>query len=1198
MGLFNKLTSGFKSKSNKQTKNAEAIRVCRFETMEDRRMLDADPVVAGITYLEGDTGEDTSPDYFEVTFQGGSSSTQMTQFVVNGDQDNSGSLSNGDIFFDNTAGGPGAGGYHGFQFDAANSSGITASDILSVDISADGLSMTVNVQNFEAGDKLAFTVDVDEVEGIRDDKIASGVEFEGTRFNAQFVDQHYNFSSQDVSTQHTLDNGANQNQVSGIFYDEYDSIMSAGNLLAENVLALNADNQTGQADRTDGAIDVYTLTPKPVTIEGTVYHDENADCHQDSNETGIAGVSITLEVLNKQTGLYEFVATTQTDQSGNYSFGEQYNLQPGTYRLIEGQPQDYISVGANPGTVNGSSSGSVTQDTNGEPNIITDITISQGGMNAVDYDFCEVKQASLSGHVWHDQNDNGVRDAGEAPIANVMVQISRIGSKAGGFNDPFAAFQTVTVFTDSNGYYHADMLPPGIYEIVEISNYPSNADPLAGFIDGKDSIGSGTTFEGFASNDAFTGIELCAGEEGVNFDFGEIQPVIINGHVSVTTGGDCLDPSDPNHRGIEGVTIQLFDDFGLVATTTTNSHGYYEFLGLKPGTYRIVEIQPTNYFDGDQTVGTAGGTSANDEFRGVVLASGESGLNYNFCEHEGAAIEGRVWEDGPNFVTSDGNLPSDYRSQRDGIYQANVDNPIAGVKMSLYFFNDIQNGSLNPRAVTLNDVIGNHYSHMNGMPGDTPIYVFTDANGEYRFDGLPAGNYIVLEAQPDGFSDANDVVGNTTGFTYNSEVDAALAPQTLTNTFSTGQLLDSINGIQVQAGGVSSFNNFTEVRATKEDDPNEIPPGGEDPRGPSNPPRPPAPPLAPGWLLYRHQGPFQSSVIGGAIGIDVAPETGYTWHLSVINGGNPRGESMVAQDDSAVWIQASHLTEFLWSRDDMDDSVWTFAKSTKDGGIEVNDRIVRFGMNEGQPLAGDFNGDGIDELAIYDNGYFFIDIDGNGKWSRDDMVAKLGERSDQPVVGDWDGDGKDDIGIFGPRWDKDAEAIAREPGLPNPANDLMVRPKNIPPVEGDATEGVRVMRLTSRGGTRADLIDHVFEYGEKKDIAIAGDWNGNGIRSVGVFREGTWHLDVDGNGQFDYNDLKAEFGQKGDIPVVGDFNGDGIEEIGVYRDGQWIIDTNNNREIDATDKVFELGSEGVLPVVGDWDGDGTDDPGIYDRNAG
>ena len=71
----------------------------------------------------------------------------------------------------------------------------------------------------------------------------------------------------------------------------------------------------------------------------------------------------------------------------------------------------------------------------------------------------------------------------------------------------------------------------------------------------------------------------------------------------------------------------------------------------------------------------------------------------------------------------------------------------------------------------------------------------------------------------------------------------------------------------------------------------------------------------------------------------------------------------------------------------------------------------------------------------------------------------------------------------------------------------------------------------------------------------------------------------------------------GDIPLVGDFNGDGIEEVAVYRNGTWIIDSNGNQQRDAADQVFEMGGRGDLPVVGDWDGDGIDEPALY-RSGG
>jgi hypothetical protein len=77
----------------------------------------------------------------------------------------------------------------------------------------------------------------------------------------------------------------------------------------------------------------------------------------------------------------------------------------------------------------------------------------------------------------------------------------------------------------------------------------------------------------------------------------------------------------------------------------------------------------------------------------------------------------------------------------------------------------------------------------------------------------------------------------------------------------------------------------------------------------------------------------------------------------------------------------------------------------------------------------------------------------------------------------------------------------------------------------------------------------------------------------------------------------VEFGQEGDRPVVGDWTGDGISKLGVYRNGTFYLDTNNNHHLDATDKVFQLGGPGDKPVAGDWTGDGIDKVGVYRDGA-
>ena len=57
-----------------------------------------------------------------------------------------------------------------------------------------------------------------------------------------------------------------------------------------------------------------------------------------------------------------------------------------------------------------------------DPNHITQIILGAGDQG-IQYDFCEHLPASLSGYVYHDVNDNGLRETGEEAIAAVTVTL-------------------------------------------------------------------------------------------------------------------------------------------------------------------------------------------------------------------------------------------------------------------------------------------------------------------------------------------------------------------------------------------------------------------------------------------------------------------------------------------------------------------------------------------------------------------------------------------------------------------------------------------------------------------------------------------------------------------------------------------------------------------------------------------------------
>jgi hypothetical protein len=75
-----------------------------------------------------------------------------------------------------------------------------------------------------------------------------------------------------------------------------------------------------------------------------------------------------------------------------------------------------------------------------------------------------------------------------------------------------------------------------------------------------------------------------------------------------------------------------------------------------------------------------------------------------------------------------------------------------------------------------------------------------------------------------------------------------------------------------------------------------------------------------------------------------------------------------------------------------------------------------FGNPSDVPLAGDFDGDGCDTLSIYRPGeqrfYIINELGENeGGLGDADFSFEFGDPGDQPVVGDWDGDGIDEVGL-------------------------------------------------------------------------------------------------------------------------------------------------------------------------------------------
>jgi uncharacterized repeat protein (TIGR01451 family) len=275
----------------------------------------------------------------------------------------------------------------------------------------------------------------------------------------------------------------------------------------------------------------------------------------------------------------------------------------------------------------GSDGGTVGND------VISNIVLNWGD-HGTDNNFGELLPASVSGNVYVDSNNDGIKQSTEKGISRVKVTLT-------GVDDLGNAIELTTV-TDCNGAYNFGNLRPGTYTLTETQP--------ACYLDGKDAIG---TQGGVAGNDVLSSIVLASGVKGAGNNFGELKAASLSGFVYLDKNGngdiDCRD------RAIAGVTVTLtgVDDLGnsISLTTVTDDDGAYAFKNLRPGTYTITETQPADYMDGIDTIGSQGGTVGNDQFSNIVLNQGVRGVNNNFAElpsansalHEGQTATIGFW---------------------------------------------------------------------------------------------------------------------------------------------------------------------------------------------------------------------------------------------------------------------------------------------------------------------------------------------------------------------------------------------------------------------------------------------------------------------------------------------------------------------------------------------------------------------------
>ena len=297
----------------------------------------------------------------------------------------------------------------------------------------------------------------------------------------------------------------------------------------------------------------------PVTLDGQVFSDLNADGKIEAGETGLAGWTVNL--LN---GSNQVIAAATTDSTGAYSFA---GVGPGTDRIAVVQQAGYLPSTAASYPVSPSS-----------------------GLNVPGFDFGEFLAVTLGGMVFDDLNADGVPDPGETGLAGWTVDLLNGSSQLVGI-----------VTSDSSGDYTFTGVAPGSYTVQEVLQ--------AGYVR--------------TTSPATHALTVSQGQTVTGLNFGDVQAATVGGTLFQDSNQDgTLDGGESGLSGWTvdlldgaGQVIAAATDSGGAYSFAGLAPGHYTLRDvLQPG---YIQTVPT---PGSYAVVAGGGARISGEDFGVFKA--------------------------------------------------------------------------------------------------------------------------------------------------------------------------------------------------------------------------------------------------------------------------------------------------------------------------------------------------------------------------------------------------------------------------------------------------------------------------------------------------------------------------------------------------------------------------------------------------
>lgn len=336
-------------------------------------------------------------------------------------------------------------------------------------------------------------------------------------------------------------------------------------------------------------------------IGDTVWKDYYGDGIQSGvNEPGISNITVTLWTDWDSNGVYVVQSTFSTITNGWYGF---LAFPDGNY-LVRVDTNDV----------------DLPIDSFGNkyfPTTPIEFYVSiTNGSSYLDADFGFTALGAIGDTIFWDSNRDGEQDINESGISGVTVKLY-VDNNSDGYYDGGDTFYGSQV-TTNKGFYVFSGLLPGDYVVV----VDTNSAPIVGTLLAADPSCNGIYAQdpGAIDADSEYGVSLELGERFYGADFGYVPNGIIGDTIWLDVNNDGI--RDGNESGIPYVTLNLYTNGSLVATTETDSGGWYSFSGIFDGTYTvIVDTNDTDFLPGRVRTYDADGT-LDDQAVDIVILDG------------------------------------------------------------------------------------------------------------------------------------------------------------------------------------------------------------------------------------------------------------------------------------------------------------------------------------------------------------------------------------------------------------------------------------------------------------------------------------------------------------------------------------------------------------------------------------------------